>query len=136
MRHDKGNGRRWAGGDRVPRMWSHALTDEALVPEPALPAQVYHLWHHSSAMSPERALALAVLVQAVTDIRRYQETGLRHHQRLHDAAWEWMASGERRWPYAFDNLCDAFGLVADDVRRELAVDGDQRAGAAAVSQAA
>lgn len=139
MRQVKGSGRRWAGGDRVPRMWSHALGDDVLVPEPALPAQVYHLWHHSSAMSPERALALAVLIQAVTDIRRYQATGLRHHQRLHDAACEWMASGERRWPYAFANLCDAFGLVADDVRRELSVDvagQPAAAGPAAVSQAA
>jgi hypothetical protein len=138
MRREQGNGRRWAGGDRVPRMWSHALGDDVLVPEPALPAQVYHLWHHSGAMSPERALALAVLVQAVTDIRRYQETGLRHHQRLHDAAYDWMASGERHWPYAFANLCDAFGLVADDVRRELAARAARAhtAGAAAVSQAA
>lgn len=124
------NGRRWAGGDRVPRMWSHALADEVLVPEPALPAQVYHLWHHSGALSPERALALAVLTQAVTDVQRYRQTGLRHHRRLHDDALAWMDAEDRTWPFAFANLCDAFGLDAAHVRACLMHGAPQREGTA------
>ncbi|MEO8605362.1 MAG: hypothetical protein ABI629_22525 [bacterium] len=100
-------------------MWSHATPDEFLAPEPALPAQVYHLWHNSCAIGPERALALAVLNQAIVDVRRYQESGLSHHRSMHDDARAWIASDERSWPFAFVNLCDAFGLDVGGVRAEL-----------------
>ena len=110
---------RWAGGDRVPRMWMHAVDESVMVPDPALPAQVYHLWHHSRALAPERALALAVLVQAVLDVQRFQASGLAHHRRLHDQALEWMAAETRDWPYSFVNLCDAFNLDVGEVRAAL-----------------
>lgn len=113
------SGRGRAGGDRVPRMWSHAATDEVLVPEPALPAQVLHLWHHTRAIGPERALALAVLVQAVTDIHRYRSTRLGHHRPLHDEALGWIASPSRDWAFSFENLCDAFGLEVAETRAAL-----------------
>jgi hypothetical protein len=100
-------------------MWMHAVDDSMLVPEPALPAQVYHLWHHSRALPPERALALAVLVQAVVDVQRYRATGMGHHRRLHDQAVEWMASEARDWPFSFVNLCDAFGIDVRGVQRAL-----------------
>ncbi|MFN8641093.1 MAG: hypothetical protein U0802_05315 [Candidatus Binatia bacterium] len=116
----KRNGGSWTGGgERVPRMWMHAIDDAVLVPEPALPAQVYHLWHNSRALRPERALALAVLVQAVLDVQRFQGSGMAHHRRLHDQAWNWIDSNARDWPFAFVNLCDAFGLEADEVRVSL-----------------
>ncbi len=108
----------WSG-DRVPRMWTHAAGDSLLAPEPALPAQVLHLWHHSRAMRPERALALAVLVQAVADVRRFQESGLPQHRALHDAAAAWMTSDAREWPFAFVNLCDAFNLDVGQTRASL-----------------
>ena len=109
----------WSGGDRVPRMWTHAAEDQLLAPEPALPAQVLHLWHHSRAIGAERALALAVLVQAVADIRRFQETGLAHHRVLRDDAAAWMNSDAREWPFAFVNLCDAFNLHIGETRTAL-----------------
>ncbi len=118
--HAKASTRQWAGGDRVPRMWSHALTDDALIPEPALPAQVYHLWHHTCAIAPERALALAVLMQAVGDVHRYQASGLSHHQRLHDQAQEWMRAEDHAWPFSFVNLCAVFSIDVGQVRKEMA----------------
>lgn len=107
------------GGERVPRMWSHAVEGAGLAPEPALPAQVLHLWHHSRAIGPERALALAVLVQAVTDVQRFRESGLAHHRPAHDDAVAWIRSEARRWPFAFLNLCDAFDLDVAEVRAAL-----------------
>ena len=107
------------GGDRVPRMWTHAAEDRLLVPDPALPAQVLHLWHHSRSIGPERALALAVLVQAVADIQRFRESGLPHHRVLHDEAAAWIRSEARGWPFAFANLCDAFDLHIGEVRAAL-----------------
>lgn len=112
------NGRR-GGGDRVPRMWSHAAEDAMLAPDPALPAQVLHLWHNSRSIGPERALALAVLVHAVADVQRFRETGLPHHRVLHDDAVAWIRSEARAWPFAFANLCDAFGLEIEEVRTAL-----------------
>ena len=114
------SGRR-GGGDRVPRMWSHAAEDSLLAPDPALPAQVLHLWHHSRAIRPERALALAVLVQAITDVQRFRETGLAHHRPLYDEAVAWMRSDARGWPFAFANLCDAFNLDLGETRAALLV---------------
>lgn len=120
MARTHGAGRRRFGGDRVPHMWSHAANDSALVPDPALPAQVYHLWHHSGALAPTRALALAVLEQAVEDVHRYRRSGLAHHRRWHDEALAWIGDDARDWPYAFCNLCDAFGLDIGEVRAQLA----------------
>lgn len=112
-------GRGRGGGDRVPRMWSHAAGDEVLVPEPALPAQVLHLWHHTRAIGAERALALAVLSQAVTDVQRYRASRHAQHRPLHDEALAWIASPARDWPFAFENLCDAFDLDVADTRAAL-----------------
>lgn len=114
------SGRRGGGGgDRVPRMWSHAAEDSLLAPDPALPAQVLHLWHHTRAIRPERALALAVLMQAITDVQRFRETGLVHHRALHDEAVTWMRSDARGWPFSFANLCEAFSLDLGETRAAL-----------------
>jgi hypothetical protein len=108
-------GQRWS----IPRMWSHAAPEEFLAPEPALPAQVYHLWHNTSAIAPERALALAVLNQAIMDLRRYQESGMRHHQATHDEARDWILSDDRSWPFSFASLCDIFSISVQAVRSEM-----------------
>ncbi|HSP97194.1 MAG TPA: hypothetical protein VL049_08110 [Candidatus Dormibacteraeota bacterium] len=118
------SGRRGGGG--VPHMWTHAAQDQLLAPDPALPAQVLHLWHHSRSIAPERALALAVLVQAVADIQRFRESGLLHHRGLHDEAAAWIRSEARAWPFAFANLCDAFALDIGEVRAALLGAGGAR----------
>jgi hypothetical protein len=107
-------------------MWSHAAEDALLVPDAALPAQVLHLWHHSRSIAPERALALAVLVQAVADVHRFRATGHPHHRLLHDDAVAWIRSDARAWPFAFANLCDAFGLEIDEVRAALLAPATRR----------
>ena len=33
----------------------------------------------------------------------------------------YMASGDRAWPFSFENLCDALGLDADSLREQLNV---------------
>lgn len=121
MRRMHGGSRR--GGDGVPQMWTQAIDDSLVIPDVALPAQVYDLWHNSRALRPERALALAVLVMGVLDVQRYQASGLAHHRRLHDQAWEWIDSDARQWPFSFVNLCDAFGLDVGQVRASLRTPG-------------
>jgi hypothetical protein len=111
---------RSSGGARggVPRMWS-GVSDDILVPEAALPAQFHDIWHKSRAISPERALALAVLWEAVLDLDKYRFAIRRRQQRLYWEAYEWITSEDRSWPFSFENLCDMIGLTVDPVRKQL-----------------
>lgn len=109
-----------AGGHRhgVPRMWS-GVSDDVLVPEAALPTQFADIWHRSRAISPERALTLAVLWEAVLDLQRFRFAIRRRQQRLYWEAYQWVVSDDRSWPYSFANLCDAVNLTPESVRRQL-----------------
>ncbi|MFN8643420.1 MAG: hypothetical protein U0802_17815 [Candidatus Binatia bacterium] len=99
-------------------MWS-GVSDDVLVPEPALPSQFGDIWHRSRAISPERALALAVLWEAVFDLQKFRFATRRRQQRLYWEAYEWVASSDRRWPYSFVNLCELLALNPVAVRQQL-----------------
>jgi hypothetical protein len=103
----------------VPKMWSGVLPEDLLIPEPALPAQFHIIWHRSRAISPERALVLAVLWQAVADLQKYRFATRRQQQRLYMEAYEWVDSKDRSWPYSFVNLCEILNLDPDPMREEL-----------------
>ena len=109
-----------AAGTRrgVPRMWS-GVSDDILIPEAALPTQFEEIWHKTRAITPERALALAVMWEAVLDLDRYRFAQRRRQQRLYWEAYEWVTSDSRDWPFSFVNLCDAIGLAAEPVRARL-----------------
>jgi hypothetical protein len=99
--------------------WAHRTQDDFTTPEMLLPEQFAALWHDSRATAPEQALALAVLSQAVLDLARFRYARRRRFQRLYWEAYEWVHSEERSWPYAFLNLCDAFGLDAGAFRMQI-----------------
>ena len=103
----------------VPKMWSGVLPEELLIPEPALPVQFKEIWHRSRAISPERALILAVLWQAADDLQKHRFARRRQHQRLYMEAYEWVASEDRRWPYSFVNLCELLALSPEALREGL-----------------
>lgn len=103
----------------VPKMWSGVLPEELLIPEPALPAQFHVIWHRSRAISPQRALVLAVLWQAVADLQKYRFATRRQQQRLYMEAYEWVASMDRVWAYSFTNLCELLDLSPESLREEL-----------------
>jgi hypothetical protein len=107
----------------VPKMWPGVLPDDLLTPEAALPAQFHYIWHRSRAISPERALVLAVLWQAIADLQKYRFARRRRHQRLYMEAYEWVASDDRIWPFSFVNLCETLNLSPESLRGEL-LDGD------------
>ena len=115
----------------VPKMWSGVLPEELLIPEPALPAQFHIIWHRSRAISPERALVLAVLWQAVADLQKYRFATRRQQQRLYWQAFEWVDSRDHTWPYSFINLCDLLNLNPDSLRKELLTSGPVAAPVAA-----
>ena len=99
-------------------MWS-GVSDDILIPEAALPTQFDEIWHKTRAITPERALALAVMWEAVLDLDRYRFAQRRRQQRLYWEAYEWVISDRRDWPFSFVNLCDAIGLAAGPVRKRL-----------------
>ena len=99
-------------------MWS-GVSDDILVPEAALPAQFAEIWHKTRAVTPERALALAVMWEAVTDLDKYRYATRRRQQRLYWEAYEWVTSDDRSWPFSFVNLCDALNLAVEPVRQQL-----------------
>jgi hypothetical protein len=73
---------------------------------------------------PQRRLMLAVLQTVVDD---YRGSTYRHAAgfagqrdgRAYAAAREYVQSTDRKWPFSFENLCDAVGLDADRLRTEL-----------------
>jgi len=103
---------------RVPKMWS-SVPDDILTPDFALPSQVNDIWHRTRAVRPERALALAVLEQAMEDLKKYRYAPRRRQQRLYMEAYRWVMSNDREWPYSFVCLCDQLGLEVEPLRRGL-----------------
>lgn len=109
---------RGAASGRVPKMWSN-VPEDVLIPEVAIPSQFRDIWHRSRAISPDRALAIAVLEQAVFDLHKYRFATRRRHQRLYMEAYEWVASDDGSWPYSFVSLCDALDLTPEWLRTRL-----------------
>jgi hypothetical protein len=76
---------------------------------------------------PHRRLMAAVLQTVVDDcrdgsvFRRALERGGSADVRDVRKAVAYVASTDRSWPFSFENLCDALGLSAADLRRELEV---------------
>ena len=102
----------------VPRMWS-GVSDDILTPDATLPTQFADIWHQSRAITPERALALAVVWEAVLDLGKYRFAPRRRQQRLYWEAYDWVTSDNRSWPYSFVNLCDTIDLTPEPVRKQL-----------------
>jgi hypothetical protein len=93
--------------------------EELIAPELTLPVQFRDMWHGPRAASPEKILAVSVLGQAANDLQSFRFARPRRRQRLFVEAYNWVASSDRSWPYAFLNLCDALCLSADSVRAQL-----------------
>ena len=74
---------------------------------------------------PHRRLMAAVLKTVVDDCRDRLERraamvgGELSGSRSPDDAFDYVASTDRVWPFSFENLCDALGMDAECLRREL-----------------
>lgn len=102
----------------APRMWT-GISDSVIEEDFALPSQFHRLWHESRAITPERALAMSVLWQALLDLHKFRFAPRRRQQRMFWEAYEWVASEDRSWPYSFGSLCDSLSLDAGAVREML-----------------
>jgi hypothetical protein len=93
--------------------------ESELRPEAILPVQFYGVWHGRRGFSPEHWLLLAVLWQAVDDLRHHRNARRPKGWRLYRDAYRWVASNDRRWPYSFLNVCDVLGLSPGRLRAAL-----------------
>src|SRR5262245_11606339 len=72
---------------------------------------------------PHRRLMLAVLQAVIDDYQPLDPATERTARRAHEEAMAYVASTDRSWPFSFENLCEAVGLDAGLVRRELGTAG-------------
>jgi len=103
----------------VPQMVSGTPAQDMLRSEPSRPVPFQELSQPSRAITPERALLLSVLWQAMIDLRKHRFARQRRHQRLYMEAYRWVGSDDRSWPYSFVNICEVLNLPPTSVRREL-----------------
>jgi hypothetical protein len=87
-----------------------------VVPETILPEQFFR---PSAALPPEKRLMLAVLEEALLDLRR--SIGARTPRaRPADEVDTWFAADDEGWPCSFLNVCQALGLDVSAVRTRVA----------------
>ena len=88
-----------------------------LEPETVLPEQFFR---RSAGASSERRLMLAVLEEALLDLRRSANRRTLRMRRLADEVEGWFAANDDGWPCSFLRICHALGLDAAAVRARLA----------------
>jgi hypothetical protein len=85
---------------------------------------VQHLRNGQRRIEPVRRLMAAVLQTAVDDCRGSAHPAaagfpVARDRRVYEEARAYVASGDRSWPFSFENLCEAIGLDAGDLRDGL-----------------
>jgi hypothetical protein len=96
---------------------SGSFEGPGLEPETVLPEQFFR---RSGGSSPERRLMLAILEEALLDLRRSANRRTRRMRRLANEVEGWFAANDDGWPCSFLRICHALGLDAAAVRTRLA----------------
>ena len=74
------------------------------------------------ALSPEKAMAGAMLRQAAYDLRRFRGATGGVERQLYLDAYDWVTADDFSWPYSFVNICQSLNLAGEVVRLELLAD--------------
>ena len=64
-------------------------------------------------------LALAILQQAIDDIRRYASSTDTRGRRMYRLAHTWVSGTSRGHLFSFESVCDALGLIPADLRAKI-----------------
>jgi hypothetical protein len=97
------------------RMTTPQTSDETICP-----VQFHDLWSRATESSGESRLAMAVLVQAIGDLRAFRDGAPgSESQRLYRRARRWIASHDRQWPYSFVNVSEILNIPSARVRLRL-----------------
>jgi hypothetical protein len=95
-----------------------SLTD-LLGPDVILPQQFFDGPRGDSDFSPEKALMLAVLEDAIRCFQEYFRTTRARPRMLSRQAERWIRTRDWNWPFSFNNVCDALGIDPDCMRDAL-----------------
>jgi hypothetical protein len=109
-----------AEGLGEPRRFSvrDSLSD-VLGPDVILPQQFFDGPRRDSDFSPEKALMLAVLEDAIRCFQEYFRTTRARPRMLSRQAERWIRTRDWNWPFSFNNVCDALGIDPDCMRDTL-----------------
>jgi len=72
--------------------------------------------------APEKGLAIGVLKQAASDLRRYRTATKAVGRELYLDAHNWVTAYDSSWPYSFMNVCKLLDLCPEVVRTDLLAD--------------
>jgi hypothetical protein len=72
--------------------------------------------------TPEKGLAIGVLKQAASDLRRYRTATKAADRELYLDAHSWVTAYDSSWPYSFMNVCKLLDLCPEIVRADLLAD--------------
>jgi hypothetical protein len=95
---------------------------EVCQPEILLPVQQ----PRRRATTPEEALVIAVLDDAVHCVRKHRAAQTSHERRLFREAADWFLLEQRDWPFSFERICAFLRLDADAVRSTLGLRQNER----------
>jgi len=69
--------------------------------------------------SPERCLALAVMTQALLDLRLPEGRAHGKDAGVYERTWAWFQTNDRGWPLAFVSICEMFDWSPEAVRARV-----------------
>ena len=72
--------------------------------------------------TPEKGLAIGVLKQAASDLRRFRAATKAADREVYLDAHSWVTAYDSSWPYSFMNVCKLLDLCPEVVRAELLAD--------------
>lgn len=82
-----------------------------------------------------QALAYAILVRAVIDVKFPRSSRGHTAGYVHDSAQRWFLSSDRSYIFSFVNVCDLLGFSSDTLRRRILEGRSPRTSAQALRQA-
>ncbi len=92
---------------------------DILGPDVILPQQFFDGPRGDSDFSPEKALMLAILEDAIRCFQEYFRTTRARPRMLSRQAERWIRMRDWNWPFSFNNVCDALGIDPDCMRDAL-----------------
>lgn len=88
-------------------------------PDIMLPAQYFAVLRKSAPQGPEYHLVFAMLQDAVECVQKYRFSVDPNGRELYVDAYDWIASEDRQWPFAFENVCDILKINPEYLRNGL-----------------
>jgi hypothetical protein len=93
---------------------------QQLIENEVVPAEQFaSIWNGSRPTAGENGLALAILQQAIDDLRNHRQSNRPEHRRIYAKAHRWVASDDRSWLYSFASICELLDVPPETMRSKL-----------------